>query len=516
MARSVGAQETANDLTQEVLHPRPIGASGDSGATRLPEGVARRDRGQCRQESVPRAGAIPADLLRAPTPRSGTKAPRRRPVRRRMRGPRNRAGSWPRRSEADPGGVPGWPVVLRDLEEWSYEEIARFARAPGRNGEVADRPRAGTAAGDPVADGSRGRGIVVSRGTNHRRVRWSFCRACTTGSCPPLNARTSSRTARTARSAGVPRRSSKRLSLPIGRPARPRRRRTWRPASCAAWSASRARRRRPFGVFFGIDLKWAGAFTAAIVAVLIGHAVASRRQPPAHLRVTFATPPPAPAAAQAPAPLEARPAAPGPPARAREEKTERRTTRPSSPPEPPPMRLARPRPSRRRPRRRPWMRPAPAPGQGRPRYAGDAAEGLRAARLAAARALRGALRGHRLGTGAGAARPHGDGARRGRTRSGHGQRRRALAHGAGPRRLRPRRRRDRRPDRSLPRRARKEGLRGLVPAPRRRRAAARSSDSRRPPGPGAFLSGSSDADRGPRSYPASATRRPRASRAARS
>ncbi|HSS45365.1 MAG TPA: hypothetical protein VLO07_08495 [Thermoanaerobaculia bacterium] len=39
-------------------------------------------------------------------------------------------------------------------------------------------------------------------------------------------------------------------------------------------------RRRPFGVFFGIDLKWAGAFAAALIAVIIGFSVVLRREVP--------------------------------------------------------------------------------------------------------------------------------------------------------------------------------------------------------------------------------------------
>lgn len=39
-------------------------------------------------------------------------------------------------------------------------------------------------------------------------------------------------------------------------------------------------RRRPFGVFFGIDLKWAAAFTAALVAVIIGFSIVVRRELP--------------------------------------------------------------------------------------------------------------------------------------------------------------------------------------------------------------------------------------------
>jgi hypothetical protein len=49
-------------------------------------------------------------------------------------------------------------------------------------------------------------------------------------------------------------------------------------------------RRRPFGVVFGIDLKWAGAFTAAIVAVIAGYSIASRQEGPRPIPVSLATP----------------------------------------------------------------------------------------------------------------------------------------------------------------------------------------------------------------------------------
>ncbi|MGH9363685.1 MAG: anti-sigma factor family protein [Thermoanaerobaculia bacterium] len=39
-------------------------------------------------------------------------------------------------------------------------------------------------------------------------------------------------------------------------------------------------RRRPFGVLFGIDLKWAGSFAAALIAVIIGFSIVLRREVP--------------------------------------------------------------------------------------------------------------------------------------------------------------------------------------------------------------------------------------------
>lgn len=39
-------------------------------------------------------------------------------------------------------------------------------------------------------------------------------------------------------------------------------------------------RRRPFGVFYGIDLRWAAAFAAALIAMIIGSAVVMRQTPP--------------------------------------------------------------------------------------------------------------------------------------------------------------------------------------------------------------------------------------------
>lgn len=49
-------------------------------------------------------------------------------------------------------------------------------------------------------------------------------------------------------------------------------------------------RRSPFGVVFGIDLKWAGAFTAAIVAVILGFSLLERQEQGRRIRVSFATP----------------------------------------------------------------------------------------------------------------------------------------------------------------------------------------------------------------------------------
>jgi Putative zinc-finger len=57
---------------------------------------------------------------------------------------------------------------------------------------------------------------------------------------------------------------------------------------------SAPRRRSPFGAAFGIDPKWAGAFTAALVAVLIGYAVVERgrerRETARKVSVLFVTP----------------------------------------------------------------------------------------------------------------------------------------------------------------------------------------------------------------------------------
>ncbi len=51
------------------------------------------------------------------------------------------------------------------------------------------------------------------------------------------------------------------------------------------------RRRTPAGVTFGIDLKWAGAFTAALLAVIFGYAIVSRPEP-RKIPVSFAAPVP--------------------------------------------------------------------------------------------------------------------------------------------------------------------------------------------------------------------------------
>jgi hypothetical protein len=54
-----------------------------------------------------------------------------------------------------------------------------------------------------------------------------------------------------------------------------------------------ANRRRPaFGVVFGIDLRWAGAFTAALLAVILGASLVERQRAARSIPVSFAAPPP--------------------------------------------------------------------------------------------------------------------------------------------------------------------------------------------------------------------------------
>jgi ferric-dicitrate binding protein FerR (iron transport regulator) len=52
------------------------------------------------------------------------------------------------------------------------------------------------------------------------------------------------------------------------------------------------RRRSPFGVVFGIDLRWAGAFTAALVVVIFGYLVLDRREASRRIPISFAQPTP--------------------------------------------------------------------------------------------------------------------------------------------------------------------------------------------------------------------------------
>ncbi len=49
-------------------------------------------------------------------------------------------------------------------------------------------------------------------------------------------------------------------------------------------------RRRPFGVVFGIDLKWAGAFMAALVVTILGYSLLDRRREREQIRVSFSAP----------------------------------------------------------------------------------------------------------------------------------------------------------------------------------------------------------------------------------
>lgn len=59
------------------------------------------------------------------------------------------------------------------------------------------------------------------------------------------------------------------------------------------------RRRPALGVVFGIDLRWAGAFTAALVAVILGASLVERQRAARSIPVSFATPSQAPPGAMA-------------------------------------------------------------------------------------------------------------------------------------------------------------------------------------------------------------------------
>jgi hypothetical protein len=74
------------------------------------------------------------------------------------------------------------------------------------------------------------------------------------------------------------------------------------------------RRRPPFGVTFGIDLRWAGAFAAALIAVILGYTLVERQARPRQIPIFFATPAPAPAHEAAVKPAVLPPVEPEPPA----------------------------------------------------------------------------------------------------------------------------------------------------------------------------------------------------------
>jgi hypothetical protein len=75
------------------------------------------------------------------------------------------------------------------------------------------------------------------------------------------------------------------------------------------------RRRSPFGGVFGIDSRWAGAFTAALIAVIFGYAVLDRREASQRIPISFALPTPG-APASLPSSLPpAEPQAKAPPSR---------------------------------------------------------------------------------------------------------------------------------------------------------------------------------------------------------
>jgi len=103
------------------------------------------------------------------------------------------------------------------------------------------------------------------------------------------------------------------------------------------------RRRDPFGVVFGIDLKWAGAFAAALVAMIIGSSVVLRQQERS-AEAPSATPIPVRLKSSArQEPLQksaghAAPPAPAGPAETKAKANEKREALPGYAPEPEPAR----------------------------------------------------------------------------------------------------------------------------------------------------------------------------------
>ena len=187
------------------------------------------------------------------------------------------------------------PVVLRDLEEWSYEEIAVSLEAARRYRQVAHRPRPRAVEGDPDASSDRKVPMIgpcpiprsppeflsrlhdgelesaeAAAFDSHRRE------------CPECEAAVADfeRALAAYRSAPVSPHASD-LSARILRKIR-------------ATSPSR----RPFGVMFGIDLRWAGALAAALLVVIIGAPVFSSRKAKPGI---VPAPPPPPASAPIPA-----------------------------------------------------------------------------------------------------------------------------------------------------------------------------------------------------------------------
>jgi len=53
-------------------------------------------------------------------------------------------------------------------------------------------------------------------------------------------------------------------------------------------------RRRPFGVVFGIDLKWASAFMAALIVTILGYSFLDRKRAEERVRIVFHAPPAGP------------------------------------------------------------------------------------------------------------------------------------------------------------------------------------------------------------------------------
>ena len=241
--------------------------------------LARGDRRQRRQEPLPRPQPLPPGVRRQRRRRSRTWRPRRRaPAPRSTRAPANRGASSRRRSSACRP-----TSACRSSCATSKNGATRRSRSPSPC-PWAPSSRASRA----DAASSRRSSLRCSPEGCHERHdpsravrRVSLAPPRRRASPPPRRAPSTRIAPGAPRAAKPPRRS--RASLAAFRSRRRRRAAADLSARILRKIRAQSPSRRPFGVMFGIDVRWAGVFVAALLVVLISAPAAAaspRRAPP--------------------------------------------------------------------------------------------------------------------------------------------------------------------------------------------------------------------------------------------
>ena len=273
MARAVGQQD-ADDLTQEVFLKAYRGLTGFRGdapprawlASIADNAVKNRYRARSRFARVfagNRGEEGPADPVGTANPEDDARAGEsRRSIAEAFRAP--------------PRGVShtGRPAGSGGLELRGDRVVARSARG---HGQIENRAGAGTAQGYPAPDPSLRKELVMTNSARHPARSPEFLSRLHDGDLSAAE-RVEFESHRSHCVACRSAAAEFEAALALYRSNRPGPPAPDLSARILRRLQSTSPRRSPWGVTFGVDLRWAGAFVTALLAVLIGSAVVVRRE----------------------------------------------------------------------------------------------------------------------------------------------------------------------------------------------------------------------------------------------